>query len=328
MSIEYELDPADMELLAHTRQSLPPPLSPTPPSIASTSNITSNDHVALQFYWQGFEVYTHSRVGDSVSPCYYKTQCGCTAENDAAAEFVRIVPVDELRERMIVDEMKVQILSVNTGRYLRATRISKYLRWSETRDEQTVFQIQILDRSKPLTPQVQFTLASAVWPGQYVGFTQTSPLSALGRDVAKSVGFLTIEKKKNQGPLIFPLRFRAVHRSDRFQTSTRPPSFNEPVPFVTTNDMVFVDEDNRDIIADVPVAVLLSSADEAQPQYDSLEFCPYCTLEFRGQHTLRAHIRDYHGDWLHRQSIAGSHCTACGRQMVDGVCLRCSFLLH
>jgi hypothetical protein len=353
---EFDLEPEDMELLGRSRVSPQPELdlepedmeqlsrrtrsrtsthsssarssgasgaavSPQPPAL--NSRVTSNDHVALQFFWQGYEVFVHSRAKDSVASCFFKTQCGCTPETGGDAEFLRIIPVHEVRERSIHDMMKVQIVSVSTQRYLRATRMSKFLKWSDTRDEQTVFQIQILDRSKPLTRETKFTLASSVWPDHAVGFTQTPPLG-FSRDLHKAVGFLTMEKKKHQAPLIFPIRFRAVHRAVRFIRYNQSPSFEEPVPFVTSNELVFIDEDNEEAVADVPIAILLTTNTAPQPEDEFREICPYCSVLFRRNDALLAHIRDNHGDWMHRESVAGSFCTHCGHRCLEvGVCGRC-----
>ncbi|KAJ0412527.1 hypothetical protein ATCC90586_006894 [Pythium insidiosum] len=220
---------------------------------ADDDRITSSDPIALQFFWQGYEVYAHDRESDSVVPCFFKSQCGCSRENGSTAEFLRIVPVDELPERSIWDEMKVQLVSVTTGRYLRVTRVSKFLRWSETRDEQTVFQIQILDRSKPLTRDAKFTFASTFWPGHYIGFSESCPIGA-SRGSSKAIGFLTVEKKKHQAPLLFPVRFKSVHRALRFNRSrTASSSAEDLVALVRPSEVEFLDSD--DVVPDIPVAV-------------------------------------------------------------------------
>ncbi|EGZ17652.1 hypothetical protein PHYSODRAFT_384163, partial [Phytophthora sojae] len=195
---------------APSRSRSPEPSSSSVETVTTSPWSTSRDHVALQLFWQGYDAYVACKDKESVAPCFYNAQCaGQSADN----EFVQIVPVVEVRERLILDEMRVQIVSVSSGKYLRATHVSKYLKWSRTRDEQTVFVIQIADR-KPLTSSSKFTLTSSFWPDRAVGFTQNFPLGG-GREVDKAIGFLTLEKRKNQVPLLFPIRFRAVQRSQR-----------------------------------------------------------------------------------------------------------------
>jgi len=291
----------------------------------SHARVTSMDHIALQFYWQGYDAYVHCKQSESVAPCFFNTNCAGPA-NDG--EFVHIVPVQEVRERSIFDEMRVQLVSVSTGKYLRATRVSKFLKWSSSRDEQTVFQIQILDR-KPLTQGSKFTLASCFWPGFYVGFTQTFPLGG-NRELAKAVGFLTLEKKKHQAPLLFPIRFRAVLREFRNLRPASSPSHHSqvPTPFVTANDMVFIDEEHESRVADVPLATVVSAHEIGgfgRPEDEDVlgDACPYCSVLFRQRAALLAHIHDHHSDWLHRPSVEGTFCVHCGQRQVDGVCARC-----
>ncbi|TYZ58313.1 hypothetical protein PybrP1_004688 [[Pythium] brassicae (nom. inval.)] len=307
----------------------------------SHARVTSSDHAALQFYWQGFDTYVHCKSArEDVAPCFFNAHCVGAADD---GEFVYIVPVEEVRERSILDEMRVQLVSVSSGRYLRATRVSKFLRWSSARDEQTVFQIQVLDR-KPLTQGAKFTLASCFWPGYYVGFGQKVPLGG-SRDLAKAIGFLTLEKKKHQPPLLFPIRFRAVLREFRDLRPATSPSHQEPqlqaqhVPtaVVTPSDMDFIDvaEDDNDANArsddlfldDIPLATVVTSSPvhqlqllhEGNPEDDPAatvggDSCPYCSVVFRLRAGLLAHIRDYHGDWVQRPSVAGSFCVHCGQR--------------
>lgn len=303
------------------------------------ARVTSVDHIALQFYWQGYDAYAQCRSHESVAPCFFNAHC---AGQDDDAEFVHIVPVDEVRSRAILDEMRVQLVSVSSGKYLRATRVSKFLKWSSARDEQTVFQIQVLDR-KPLTQSSKFTLASCFWPGYSIGFGQKVPLGG-SRELAKAIGFLTLEKKKHQPPLLFPIRFRAVLREFRNLRPASSPSHQEaPTAFVTTSDMVFIDEEHEPRVASIPLATVVSANqsivvrsgsgdgehdvndDHADPEDESVgDACPYCSVHVRQRAGLLAHIRDYHGDWLQRPSVAGSFCVHCGQRRVDGVCSRCS----
>jgi hypothetical protein len=340
---------------------LPPSSRPANLSVVRTAEdvgharVTSSDHAALQFYWQGFDAYVHCKSPrEDVAPCFFNAHCGGAADD---GEFVHIVPVEEVRERSILDEMRVQLVSVSSGRYLRATRVSKFLRWSSARDEQTVFQIQVLDR-KPLTQGAKFTLASCFWPGYYVGFGQKVPLGG-SRDLVKAIGYLTLEKKKHQPPLLFPIRFRAVLREYRDLRPASSPSHQEPqlqaqhVPtaVVAPSDMEFLeataadddhDHDNDAItrrddqfIDDIPLATVVTSSPVHQlqllhgggnPEDDPASMgdpCPYCSVVFRLRAGLLAHIRDYHGDWVQRPSIAGSFCVHCGQRRVNGVCSRC-----
>ncbi|GAB9465082.1 hypothetical protein Gpo141_00002502 [Globisporangium polare] len=299
------------------------------------ARVTSVDHIALQFYWQGYDAYAQCRNHESVVPCFFNAHC---AGQDADAEFVHIVPVDEVRSRAILDEMRVQLVSVSSGKYLRATRVSKFLKWSSARDEQTVFQIQVLDR-KPLTQGSKFTLASCFWPGYSIGFGQKLPLGG-SRDLAKAIGFLTLEKKKHQPPLLFPIRFRAVLREFRNLRPASSPSHQEaPTAFVTTSDMVFIDEEHEPRVAGIPLATIVpvnqsvvvrgssGSDDGAEPEDEGTgDACPYCGVHVRQRVGLLAHIRDYHGDWLQRPSVEGSFCVHCGQRRADGVCSRCSSL--
>ncbi|GLD99128.1 hypothetical protein PINS_up007846 [Pythium insidiosum] len=313
-NLVIELDDDDMELTGSSRSVAR--LSGGP---ADDERITSSDPIAIQFFWQGYEVYAHDRESNSAVPCFFKSQCGCSQENGSTAEFLRIVPVDELPERSIWDDMKVQLVSVTTGRYLRVTRVSKFLRWSETRDEQTVFQIQILDRSKPLNRDSKFTFASTFWPGHYIGFTESCPIGA-GRGASKAIGFLTIEKKKHQAPLLFPVRFKAVHRALRFRRVRATSSSTEdPVPLVVPSEVEFIDSEQHDAVADIPVAVVLSGRNNDEIR----ETCPYCNVLFRRRDSLLAHIRDSHGDWLRRPSVPGTYCPHCGQRRSNGVCRRC-----
>lgn len=299
--------------------------------------LTSEDQVALQFFWQGYDAYMHCRRREGVVPCFYNSQC----EGESAdEEFVRIMPVEEVRERLILDEMRVQLVSAKTGKYLRGTHVSKFLKWSRSRDEQTVFQIHIVDR-QPLSGRSKFTLRSCFWPDQAIGFTQTFPLGG-GRELNKAIGFLTVEKKKHQASLLFPLRFRAIRRSERNQRGRglRPTLYQQPTPFVTAADLLFIGEDNAASVADIPVAQLASPAQRSSdaslrgsllrasaadsPEDDEIwENCTYCGVLFHARAELLAHIRDYHGDILHRVPVAGAFCTSCGSRRVDGVCARC-----
>ncbi|KAH7484668.1 hypothetical protein KRP22_005830 [Phytophthora ramorum] len=234
----YPLDSATQPQQEQEPQA-PVPRHPEPAVETVTSGpwTTSRDHIALQLFWQGYDAYVACKGKESVAPCFYNAQCsGQTADS----EFVQLVPVVEVRERLILDEMRVQLVSVSTGKYLRATHVSKYLKWSRSRDEQTVFLIQIADR-KPLTSSSKFTLTSCFWPDRAVGFTQTFPLGG-GREVNKAIGFLTLEKRKNQVPLLFPIRFRAVLRSQRDDRGSLVARCRRPTPFVTATDMLFIGE--------------------------------------------------------------------------------------
>ncbi|KAE9328333.1 hypothetical protein PF008_g16200 [Phytophthora fragariae] len=294
---------------------------------------TSRDHIALQLFWQGYDAYVACKDKESVAPCFYNAQCaGQTADN----EFVQIVPVVEVRERLIQDEMRVQLVSVSSGKYLRATHVSKYLKWSRTRDEQTVFVIQTADR-KPLTSSSKFTLTSSFWPDRSVGFTQNFPLGG-GREINKAIGFLTLEKRKNQVPLLFPIRFRAVLRSQRDDRGAMVARFRRPTPFVTATDMLFIGEEDAQNVRDIPLARVASppvsgsssSGDRGSagrlsvPEEEIWENCTFCSMLFRARSDLAAHIRDSHGEMLHRVSVPGSFCTQCGTRRVDGRCTRCN----
>ncbi|GMF24169.1 unnamed protein product [Phytophthora fragariaefolia] len=294
---------------------------------------TSRDHVALQLFWQGYDAYVACKDKESVAPCFYNAQCaGQAADN----EFVQIVPVVEVRERLILDEMRVQLVSVSSGKYLRATHVSKYLKWSRSRDEQTVFVIQIADR-KPLTSSSKFTLTSSFWPDRSVGFTQNFPLGG-GREVNKAIGFLTLEKRKNQVPLLFPIRFRAVLRSQRDDRGAMVARFRQPTPFVTATEMLFIGEEDADNVRDIPLALVAtppgsgssSTGDRASggrlsvPEEEVWENCSFCSMLFRARGDLAAHIRDSHGEMLHRVSVPGSFCIHCGTRRINGRCTRCS----
>jgi hypothetical protein len=294
---------------------------------------TSRDHVALQFFWKGYDAYVACKDKESVAPCFYNAQCtGQSADN----EFVQLVPVVEVRERHILDEMRVQLVSVSTGKYLRATHVSKYLKWSRSRDEQTVFVIQIADR-KPLTSSSKFTLTSSFWPDRAVGFSQTFPLGG-GRELNKAIGFLTLEKRNNQLPLLFPIRFRAVLRSQRDDRASMVGRLRRPTPFVTATDMLFIGEDDAETINDIPLARVASppasaSSEAGQrtssgrlsgPEDEIWENCTFCSLLFRVRADLIAHIRDRHGEILHRESVPGTFCIHCGMRRVDGRCTRCN----
>lgn len=315
----------------------------------SHARVTSMDHVALQFYWQGFDAYVHCKSSrEDVAPCFFNAHCAGAADD---GEFIYIVPVEEVRERSIFDEMRVQLVSVSSGRYLRATRVSKFLRWSSARDEQTVFQIQVLDR-KPLRQGSKFTLASCFWPGYAIGFGQKVPLGGSSRDLAKAIGYLTLEKKKHQSSLIFPIRFRAVLREYRDLRPASSPSNQDaqqrlqhvPTAVVTASDMEFLeDSDDNDeardalLVDNIPLATVVTSSpvhqlrllhQDGNPEDDAASMaggdpCPYCSVVFRLRAGLLAHIRDYHGDWLHRPSVAGSFCVHCGQRRVNGACSRC-----
>lgn len=297
--------------------------------VENTPWMTSRDQIALQLFWQGYDAYVMCKEKESVAPCFYNAQCfGQTADN----EFVQIVPVDEAPERHILDEMRVQLISSScSGKYLRATHVSKYLKWSRSRDEQTVFVIQISDR-KPLSPNSKFTLTSSFWPDRAVGFTQNFPLGG-GREVNKAIGFLTLEKRKNQAPLLFPIRFRAVLRSQRDDRGSVVPSYQQPTLFVTATDMQFISEDEIDRVTDIPLAQIASppssgsntSADHLSGSDDDVwDNCTFCGCLFHSRADLIAHIRDTHGEILHRVSIPGTFCTRCGTRRVDGSCTRCN----
>ncbi|KAE9226275.1 hypothetical protein PF005_g5191 [Phytophthora fragariae] len=61
---------------------------------------------------------------ESAESCFYNAPCtGSTVVN----EFVQIVPVVKVRERLILEEMRVQLVSVCSGKYRRATHVAKYL---------------------------------------------------------------------------------------------------------------------------------------------------------------------------------------------------------
>ncbi|DAZ95755.1 TPA: hypothetical protein N0F65_006403 [Lagenidium giganteum] len=300
-------------------------------SAALPRRVTSTVQVALQFYWQGYPAYVKKTERENVAPCFDDANC-----DDTANEYVRIVPVDEVPERSILDGMKVQVLSVASGKYLRATRMSKYLRWSDTRDEQTVFQIQILD-GKRLTTLSKFTLASCFRSSMYVGFSQTFPLGGT-RDLVKAIGFLTMEKKKNQPSLLFPLRMRAVPQEERQQireeaTSSSSSSSSSPThanltPLVTGSDLIFVQDEEVNQLDDVPLAIVMQLTDDAsaRPEDDHFhENCTYCGLLFRRRSTLLEHIEEDHEDWLSRPCVPGSFCVHCGRWKEQGHCAFCEY---
>ncbi|CAI5747102.1 unnamed protein product [Peronospora destructor] len=292
---------------------------------------TFRDHVALQFFWQGYDAYVVSKDKESVAPCLYNAECiGQSADN----EFVQLVPVDEVRERYILDKMRVQLVSVDSGKYLRATHMSKYLKWSRSRDEQSVFLIRIADR-KPLHSRSKFTLTSCFWPDYAVGFTQTFPLGG-GRDDNKAIGFLTLEKRKKQMPLLFPIRFRAVLRSQRNNRALMMATVRQLTPFVTATDMLFIGEEDAERLSEVPLArvpsprgIGLEGADHTSSGRLSgvadqvWQTCTFCGVLFRARDDLVAHIRDCHGEMLHRVSIPGTFCIHCGTRRVDGHCTRC-----
>ncbi|ETL39181.1 hypothetical protein F441_09671 [Phytophthora nicotianae CJ01A1] len=199
---------------------------------------------------------------------------------------------------------------------------------------QTVFVIQIADR-KPLTSSSKFTLTSCFWPDRAVGFTQTFPLGG-GREVNKAIGFLTLEKRKNQAPLLFPIRFRAVLRSQRDDRGSLVARFRRPTPFVTATDMLFIGEDDADRVSDIPLARLASLPSSGTGDHTSVggrlsvseeeiwENCTFCNVLFRARGDLIAHIRDSHGEILHRVSVPGTFCTRCGTRRVDDRCTRCN----
>ncbi|KAG7401359.1 Cytochrome c oxidase copper chaperone [Phytophthora boehmeriae] len=323
-----EFYPLDSEQTATPEQRPAPALE----TVTSGPWTTSRDHVALQFFWQGYDAYVTCKDKESVAPCFYNAQCVGQA---ADAEFVQIVPVEEVRERHILDEMRVQLVSVSSGKYLRATHVSKYLKWSKTRDEQTVFLLQIADR-KPLTSTSKFTLTSCFWPERAVGFTQTFPLGG-GREINKAIGFLTLEKRKNQVPLLFPIRFRAVPRAVRDNRSVVTNRLRRPTPFVTATEMLFIGEEDVENVSDIPLARVASSITEtgsfiernsaerlSGPEDDLWENCTFCGMLFRVRGDLVAHIRDCHGEMLHRVSVPGAFCTHCGTRRVEGRCTRCN----
>ncbi|CAH0484234.1 unnamed protein product [Peronospora farinosa] len=293
---------------------------------------TFRDHVALQFFWQGYDAYVVSKDKESVAPCLYNAQC---IGESADREFVQLVPVDEVRERHILDKMRVQLVSVHSGKYLRASHVSKYLKWSRARDEQSVFFIQIADR-KPLNSRSKFTLTSCFWPDHAVGFTQTFPLGG-SRAVTKAIGFLTLEKKKKQMPLLFPIRFRAVLRSQRNNRALMTATVRQLTPFVTATDMLFIGEEDAERVSEVPLARVpsprsmdLEGGDSRLSGRLSLgadqvrQTCTFCSVLFRARDDLVAHIRDCHGEMMHRVSIPGTFCIHCGTRRVDGRCTRCN----
>ncbi|KAL4158294.1 hypothetical protein PRNP1_004072 [Phytophthora ramorum] len=288
----YPLDSATQPQQEQEPQA-PVPRHPEPAVETVTSGpwTTSRDHIALQLFWQGYDAYVACKGKESVAPCFYNAQCsGQTADS----EFVQLVPVVEVRERLILDEMRVQLVSVSTGKYLRATHVSKYLKWSRSRDEQTVFLIQIADR-KPLTSSSKFTLTSCFWPDRAVGFTQTFPLGG-GREVNKAIGFLTLEKKKNQVPLLFPIRFRAVLRSQRDDRGSLVARCRRPTPFVTATDMLFIGEGDVEQVSDIPLARVASPSTSGSStstaesgrlsgneEREIWENCTFCSLLFRAR---------------------------------------------
>ncbi|GMF18285.1 unnamed protein product [Phytophthora lilii] len=329
---ELEFYPLDSAADEQPEQAPAPRPEPSVETVTSGPWTTSRDHVALQFFWQGYDAYVTCKDKESVAPCFYNAQC---AGQSADSEFVQLVPVVEVRERHILDEMRVQLVSVSSGKYLRATHVSKYLKWSRTRDEQTVFVIQIADR-KPLSPTSKFTLTSCFWPDRAVGFTQTFPLGG-GREVNKAIGFLTLEKRKNQAPLLFPIRFRAVLRSQRDDRGSLVSRYRRPTPFVTAMDMLFIGEDDVENVDDIPLARVASppasgssstggrtsSGRLSGPEDEIWENCSFCGVLFRARGDLVAHIRDCHGEILHRVSVPGTFCIHCGTRRVDGRCTRC-----
>ncbi|CEG42971.1 Zinc finger, C2H2 [Plasmopara halstedii] len=296
---------------------------------------TSRDQIALQLFWQGYDAYVVCKEKESVAPCFYNAQCvGQTADN----EFVQIVPVDGVHSRHILDDMRVHLVSVSSGKSLRASSISKYLKWSRSRDQKTMFVIQIGDR-KPLSSTSKFTLTSCFWPDHSIGFTQNFPLGG-GREVSKAIGFLTLEKRKNQPPLLFPIRFRAVQRSVRDDRGSVAPRYRQPTPFITATEMLFIGEDEADIVSDIPLARVTSpppSGSGSSGEHDAStssrlssaddeiwENCTFCSRLFRARSDLIAHIRDTHGEILHRVSVPGTFCIRCGTRRDGGSCSRCA----
>ncbi|CAH0481773.1 unnamed protein product [Peronospora belbahrii] len=323
----YPLDTQEEEMLVDSR----PFLHSEVETVANGPWTTSRDHVALQFFWQGYDAYVIYKEKESIAPCFYNAQC---IGQSADSEFVQLVPIDGVRERHILDEMRVQLVSVYSGRYLRATHVSKYLKWSRSRDEQTVFLIRIADR-KPLNSSSKFTLTSCFWPDRAVGFTQTFPLGG-GREISKAIGFLTLEKKKNQAPLLFPIRFRAVLRSMRNDRSSVVARSRQLIPFVTARDMLFIGEDDAERLNNVPLARMASLSTIGSSLVERTlnsrlsgvddevwHNCTFCGVLFRARCDLIAHIRDGHGEMLHRVSVPGTFCIHCGTRRVDGHCTRC-----
>lgn len=317
-----------------------------PPQSETNARVRSSDPVSLQFYWQGYDAYVHCKRNESMAPCLYNAQCASLDQTERDDELVHIMPVEELRERWIVSDMKVQVVSASTGKYLRASRVSRFLKWSTTRDERTVFQIQILD-GQTLTFQSKFTLASAFWSDHSIGFTQSFPLGG-GRELSKAMGLLTIEKKKHQAPLIFPLRFRAVSAEQRASggagahnrapqsngsessSSSLSSSFLEsrsPPPVVTISDVEFIENETDPSLSELPVAMVVPSTSRTRARStdsdEIVENCMYCGILFRQREGLMAHLRDYHGNIMHRTPVPGAFCIHCGQRRVDGACPRC-----
>ncbi|KAE9212301.1 hypothetical protein PF004_g15669 [Phytophthora fragariae] len=102
--------------------------------------------------------------------------------------------------------------------------------------------------------------------------------------------------------------------------------------------MLFIGEEDAQNVRDIPLARVASppvsgsssSGDRGSagrlsvPEEEIWENCTFCSMLFRARSDLAAHIRDSHGEMLHRVSVPGSFCTQCGTRRVDGRCTRCN----
>nr|CCA19577.1 conserved hypothetical protein [Albugo laibachii Nc14] len=278
--------------------------------------ISSKDSTAFQFYWQGYDAYVKCIDKENAAGCFYKANCDFG--ND---EYIQFVPVESQQSSALTNQLKVHLICAAQNKYLRATRVSKYLKWSRNCDDQSVFRIQTLNH-QPMTTSSQFIIASCFWKDYYVGFTPTVPLGT-GKDMKNAVGCLTLEKKKQQTTLVFPLRFRAVPRSSRATNNDEVVRRRMSIPAVTPAGITYVREEH--IQPRVPLATVIFGATTEITVAESLiwENCPYCGMVFRDLDALQHHIEVGHQDIITRVSIRGAFCTICGRRRIRGQCARC-----
>ncbi|KAL0586146.1 hypothetical protein ABG067_004239 [Albugo candida] len=278
--------------------------------------ISSKDSTAIQFYWQGYDAYVKCIERENVAGCFYKAHCDFG--ND---EYIQFVPVESQQSGALSDEVKVHLICGSQNKYLRATRVSKYLRWSRHCDDQSVFRIQTLDH-QPITTSSQFIIASCYWKDYYVGFTPTLPIGA-GKDMKKAVGSLTLEKKKQVSSLVFPIRFRAIPRTSRATRNEEGVIRRSSIPAVTPAGITYVREEL--IQPRIPLATVVFGATTEITVAESLiwENCPYCGMVFRHLDALQHHIEEGHRDITTRTSVQGTFCTICGRRRTQGQCALC-----
>jgi hypothetical protein len=304
------------------------------------TKVTSQVEMAMQFFWQGYDTYVKCHEESDLAACFFNAQC-----ENSNVEYIRIVPITESRSKGILDMMKVRIISVSSGKFLRPSRLSKNLKWSSTCDEKSLFRIHILD-GKPMEQSSKFTLESAFWEGYQVGFSTSLPLTKSRENaLSKAIGLLTLEKRKKSNSLIFPLRFRALTRSHRIlensismEVSDDNSSIsdegninNTGAVIVTLDEHAFYQDASEheaipiaSIVSSSPATYYASRAPDLRHQNNNEpENCCYCGVYFRRRCDLQSHIRDYHHDMLVRPSVAGSFCIHCGYRCFHGVCARC-----